>query len=345
MRGFAPMVVFWGEKHRRYFLEWLVPSLLAPGNLPSLINKDNSHFLIATTVEDWDTLNLDEVVKHIKVHWFPINPGQTIQVCGEAFARMTEWAWQRGLYGMLLVPDQILSNRTVMWLQRDAANGAELVLVPALRYSQEKFETFIGNERNVSCEVLEHAALRSFHPEMSNYDWDGPGRPSISSIYWRKLDKGVAICTASWQPILIDYAAIKSHNTSMLGPQHIDGGYIWANCKGLKTVWNPGGVFAASVTPEAEGPQPRSIPKPFSWLQEVFHRDTVRRTFNLPAFSKVDPEVLRPVIWGTASKTDFSIAQYLGQSPSFWLKVLDFLFDLPHFAKNRLFRRRQFGHA
>jgi hypothetical protein len=51
--AFCFMLVVWGERHRRYFSDYCLPSLLAPNNIPCIANKHESKFAIATTAEDW----------------------------------------------------------------------------------------------------------------------------------------------------------------------------------------------------------------------------------------------------------------------------------------------------
>src|SRR5262245_20606793 len=52
-RPFHIIVVFWGDRFRNYFLEYCLPSLLAPNNLPCLATRQRSKFLIATRPNDW----------------------------------------------------------------------------------------------------------------------------------------------------------------------------------------------------------------------------------------------------------------------------------------------------
>ena len=54
MRPFYFVVVVWGREYRDYFLEYCLPSLLSPGNIPALDGKRPAKVLFATTAEDWD---------------------------------------------------------------------------------------------------------------------------------------------------------------------------------------------------------------------------------------------------------------------------------------------------
>src|SRR3990167_4270021 len=50
-------IVLWGEKFREFFVNYSLSSLLAPGNIPALANRENQNrFLICTTPEDWEWL-------------------------------------------------------------------------------------------------------------------------------------------------------------------------------------------------------------------------------------------------------------------------------------------------
>jgi hypothetical protein len=51
-------VTFWGEEYRRYFLDFCLASLLAPGNIPAITDKTAAWLLIATNDRDWSALPL-----------------------------------------------------------------------------------------------------------------------------------------------------------------------------------------------------------------------------------------------------------------------------------------------
>ena len=50
------IVVFWGDKYRRFFETLCLPSMLAPGNLPVLQAHPGSKLMICTTDADWAAL-------------------------------------------------------------------------------------------------------------------------------------------------------------------------------------------------------------------------------------------------------------------------------------------------
>src|SRR5262245_25223165 len=70
--AFCFMLVVWGERYRRYFSDYCLPSLLAPNNIPCIANKRDSKFAIATTPEDWAELTKLDVFKLLKSHIEPV---------------------------------------------------------------------------------------------------------------------------------------------------------------------------------------------------------------------------------------------------------------------------------
>jgi hypothetical protein len=58
MRLFLAVTVL-GKGVRRYFLDFCLASLLAPGNIPAIADKSSARMLIATNVEDWQELQTE----------------------------------------------------------------------------------------------------------------------------------------------------------------------------------------------------------------------------------------------------------------------------------------------
>src|SRR5208282_1900176 len=71
-RPFYFICVLWGERFREYFLEYCLPSLLAPGNLPALSTRSPSKFLIATRPEDWAAIEATAVFRAVARYVTPV---------------------------------------------------------------------------------------------------------------------------------------------------------------------------------------------------------------------------------------------------------------------------------
>lgn len=72
VRPFYCIVAFWGPTYRQHFLQWCLPSLLSPGNIPFLLGKRPIKFLISTTPQDWDALSADPLFSILKKFAEPV---------------------------------------------------------------------------------------------------------------------------------------------------------------------------------------------------------------------------------------------------------------------------------
>ena len=70
-RPFCFMSQFWGQRYRDYFVDYCLPSLLAPDNLPRLRAEDGHCFLIATPSEDWEKIVNLPIMKKLRVFATP----------------------------------------------------------------------------------------------------------------------------------------------------------------------------------------------------------------------------------------------------------------------------------
>ena len=62
-RPFYFIVVLWGERFRKYFLDFCLASALSPGNIPALLASRRSKFLIATRPEDWAAMRETQMLR------------------------------------------------------------------------------------------------------------------------------------------------------------------------------------------------------------------------------------------------------------------------------------------
>ena len=132
------IVALWGATFRELFLKLLLPSLLAPGNIPALVNKSRARFLIATTRSDW-TANEDAPLmallrSHVEVVLIEIPevaPGEDkYLIMTRAHKLAADSAIEGKAFGMFLCPDTLLSDGAVRSLQERAVAGAKVVLSP-----------------------------------------------------------------------------------------------------------------------------------------------------------------------------------------------------------------------
>ena len=278
-RPFFFMVPFWGERYRRYFLELLLPSLLAPGNLPQLRSADDHRFLIATTDEDWNAIADHPLMVRLAAHApalhvqipppdAPTAPGATSAILHQNLAqkRLVEFAWHYRAKGCLFSPDCIISDGMVLALVRRAARGETLVRCPALRHKEETCLAELANYRPtdpsaplvVPPRALADMMVRNLHPEVAIFEEGHPAQMPIAPlVYWR-IPGGMVMHNLYAAPVLMDYSAIDRHDTNCLKDHIFEEDYVarnFADCP-LNVVTDSDEFCILSVTPAAEWAAP-----------------------------------------------------------------------------------------
>jgi hypothetical protein len=288
-RPFYFIIVLWGARFREYFLDYCLPSLLAPGNLPALSTKAPSKFLIVTRPEDWAAMQAAPIFQMLSRYLLPVYveiapcpPGRSgCQHMGLGHRIACEMAHRDKAYAAVVTPDCMLSDGSVARLQDLARSGAQLVLTAALRFGEEPFLVHLQNmgvlptmnRANsdkpivVTGRQMAFAAVNGFHSETMTYEWDAPGLKVISPAAWWRVpgEDGIVLHSLSWAPLLLDYGAVGDHDTSTFDQWTLDGDYLYNNAKDIKhihVVQDSDELFLASWGPLDERPA-RKIRFPF----------------------------------------------------------------------------------
>src|ERR1700677_927675 len=135
LRPFYFVVVVWGREYRDYFLEYCLPSLLSPKNIPVLDGRRPVKFLFATTAEDWDIMRGTAIFSTLEKHaeavflelppkgdrpyWLHSIVGH--KMCCDMTARDKA-------YRILVCPDTVFSEGAVELFHEVALDGAEVIL-------------------------------------------------------------------------------------------------------------------------------------------------------------------------------------------------------------------------
>lgn len=340
LRPFYFIVVVWGERYTDLLLNFCIASLLSPNNIPALLNRGNK-FLIATTNEDWARMKDRAIFKLLKQYvepvFFLIPPcPEGVHGCthmGIGHKLTTQRAFQDRAYGAILTPDIMLSDGTVAAMQKHAVEGKEVLLTAALRFGEEPLFEHLkqlgvasidsrfsdeGRPLVATSRQLVWAGLRSFHSETLRYEWEKPCFQTFpSGIWWRVDDNGVVVHSLSWAPMLIDYNAMREHDSTVMDNWTIDGDYIHRNfgvSDKIHVVQDSDEMMHISWAPLSDREQtleptsPRYLnPIYGEWLKgAVFHeamRSPVfdplkRKILPLPVFwhaDEIDPERWRAV--------------------------------------------------
>lgn len=258
-RPFFFMVPFWGERYRRYFVDRLLPSLLAPNNLPLLRAFQGHRFLIATTPEDWAAFIDLPIMKRLREYATPTlieisqPDNHTAAGSGDAYLHqnvvqklLVIAAFQSKAYGCLLCPDFIISDGMVASLIRHAQAGHHLVLCPALRQTEESAISELTSRGYLPREstpaetgmpiivpprALSDIMVRCLHPEMAIFEEGAPGQPPLAPFrYWRLPDhSGMILHTFQGIPVLMDYGVVQHHDIACLEHNWLEVVYVARN--------------------------------------------------------------------------------------------------------------------
>ena len=241
--------VFWGERYWREFCRLCLASMLAPGNIPSLEDgiRASSRFVIVTTRADWEALQDDPTFILMKRHIEPMfielpRPGadeNKMSAMSRGHALASEAAFRARACGVYLTPDLVLSDGSVVALQRLSRAGRKVVLCVAVRFTEEgclpELEALgvmePGAPMVLPARTLVGVALRNIHSETRRYEWDSPYFAEVPiSPYWRVSgEEGIVMHSFSWAPLLVDYSALAEHDASTFEEWTLDGDYVHRN--------------------------------------------------------------------------------------------------------------------
>ena len=248
------IVVVWGERYTDFLLNFCIPALLSPNNIPALVNRGKNKFLIATTNEDWERMQSRPIFQLLKQYVEPVFI--CIPPCpagaynhlhmGIGHKLATQMAFDDHAYASILAPDLMVSDGALAAAQKHAVNGVQLVLTTALRFGEEPlfenleklgivaFDSRFGDEARpliATGRQLVWAGIRSFHSETLCYEWEAPYFSRWpQAVWWDVPDEdGIIVHSLSWVPLLADYNVVEHHDTSVMDHWTIDGDYLYRN--------------------------------------------------------------------------------------------------------------------
>jgi hypothetical protein len=352
-KSFYFIVVLWGERFRNYFLDYCLPSLLAPGNIPAISTTQRTKFIIATRPNDWEALKAAPIFQSLGHYADPVYveipeqpPGRSgCEHMNEGHKLACNIAFKNNGLAMILTPDCMLSDGAVARLQELAIKDVEVVLVAALRFGEEPFlghlyaEGLLSRKDEplaISGRQMAAAALKGFHPETISYEWDSPYLIDNPPAAWWPVPRedGIVLHCLSWAPLLLDYGAIQRHDTTTLDTWTIDGDYIFKNIGSKANIYvvrDSDEMFLASWARMDENASvffERKFLKGAvgSRIQRLMRGAQFRTSFFTPTFDPLKREIFfEPVRWhakplsGQWAKTEREAAgtlrRWLGTHP------------------------------
>jgi hypothetical protein len=260
LRPFYLVLVVWGEQYRNYFLEYSLPSLLAPGNIPFLSEHRPVKYLIATTPEDRDAICKTAVYRELERYLTPVflelppkgnRPYWLHAICGHNIC--CDRAVKDKAYRIFTSPDSVFSDGGLKCLHEAALKGAQAVLKVAMPIMQT--ERFVQALREVGLMSGESArdsgvplvlaprqlaaiGLRAMHGMFRIQEWTAPYFAGFAATPWWGVAEGDGLIVLSyfWDLMLLDYAAVH-HDGKILEQRGFDGDYIMSTIGTLETIY------------------------------------------------------------------------------------------------------------
>jgi len=326
-RPFHIGVVLWGERFRDDFLDYCLPSLMAPGNVPAISTRQRSKFLIATLPEDWAAMTAASIfqrmaryIEPVFIEIPPCPPGRSgREHMGIGHALVCEQAYREKAYSVHVMPDSMFSDGTLSRAQELVREGVELILTPALRFGAEPFFANLakvglvssagrhGNSEPliISGRQMAEAAINGFHPETLAYDWNSDRFVlNHAAVWWRVSgEDGIVLHSFSWAPVVLDYAAVRNLDTSMMHCWTIDGDFLHRNIghsTAVHVVTDSDEMFFGSWTPMADQIEPpvRTRLLRLQWVRNLIRESQIRRVYDGPSADPLKRRMfVQPVRW------------------------------------------------
>jgi hypothetical protein len=248
VRPFYFVVVVWGQEFRDYFLEYCLPSLLSPKNIPMLDGHRSSKFLMATTREDWDAMRSTAIFRELEKYTEPVflelppkgdRPYWLHAIVGHRMC--CEMTVRDSAYRILVCPDTVFSEGAVKLFHEVALDGAQVILslTGPLTRTDQFFKTLsemgllpARSARDTGIPIvlpprqLVASAMRTMHGMFRVNEWEAPYFCRYAAMPWWRVpgELGAVVNGPCWNLFLADYSAAR-HDGAVLDTRGFDGDY------------------------------------------------------------------------------------------------------------------------
>jgi hypothetical protein len=206
----------WGEEYTRTFLEVTLPSLLSPGNIPTVPNLRDCVYRIYTTPADAKVIRASAVYARLRtlisvdiVYLYRLDENKyvTSSECYRTAMRDAAFEHSAAVY---LIPDMIIADggiRSVIQLLRA---GRRAVLVMGLRALKESLvpEVVAGfSSQDHICippRQLVRLGTKHLHPIVDNHTYDREATPFHPSVIcWKVGEEGFLLHAFHLHPVAV----------------------------------------------------------------------------------------------------------------------------------------------
>jgi hypothetical protein len=174
------LLAVWGESFIKNFLEFSLPSLLAPGNLPALAGEYPLTFVFLTRPSDVSILDSSPVIRHLKQYCkVEYESIKDLIVLRNSSITLT-YAYDRAIrhtgeemlstYFIFLTSDYIMADGSLQGLMRYLKKGYSGICAGNFQVIKEEMDSFLRSRMNehgilqISPRELMKYSLTSLHP-------------------------------------------------------------------------------------------------------------------------------------------------------------------------------------
>lgn len=280
------VVTFWGESFINNFLNITASSLLAPGNIPGMLDRNNARIVICTDIASKTSLSerdlfkqLEEVIT-VEFLLFDVREVSEIHkylLMSRNHSRLLRRAAEDRAVAVYLAPDTLVPDGSVLKIQEYVAQGAVTALAAAVRFGQHGILNRLKRDGHydkagrlsISKRKLVEIALDNLHPETKagNFDSNNFGalhrdhnmQDFVTCCYFPVPDrKAVVLFTHNWAATFLNFAILDNFDSEALEKWAIDGDFLRATFgkydigKEVLIADDSDDLFWVGLTPEEE---------------------------------------------------------------------------------------------
>ena len=269
------IVTFWGEEYRRYFLDYCLPSMMAPGNIPAIRNKAAARLLIATRDDDWQALQSEPIFiaakQHIAIEQVRYEAAletpnnKKMSVMSQGHKLLVQRMFKDRARGVVAHPDMILADGAIRKIEELAGHGYKAIQCISVRFANEGLVSDLRRDGRIErgkpiicdAEELARLSIKHMHSETVRLEFEADiDDQGACSFFWVVTPgQNLLFHSANWVPLMIDYGSMETHDKSTLDEWTLDGDYIAKNFSDARTVYtvpNTAELFFVCFTPEAK---------------------------------------------------------------------------------------------
>src|SRR5262249_10028925 len=196
----------WGEQYLERFLQYGLPTQLAPGNLPSM--PTGSHYRIFTLSHDARMLRKSAIFGRLRrliptsIHLIDdFDLSDSVGAMCECHMQALEEANRRNAVLVILHPDTIWSDGSFERMNRLVCSGKRAVMIAcpridadtALPELRERYLLRDGTAIRGNSRQLVELGLRHLHPVAKAHLWEDYRNTYPAHYYWRVGQHGLLI--------------------------------------------------------------------------------------------------------------------------------------------------------